>query len=162
LSRVGDLKVSVLDGLLAIPALVGVDVRLSKSARAPFRMVSRRRGVFLTYFTWMPVTNDRQYAGSAQSKKWAGYDVWSVVIMDESYRSAEDAFKQEGGADELLDAVLSLRGTNLAPSGWTHGPYFLSPTGPAELTESDDNPLSIEGGGTMGYVVTFTSEPYSL
>lgn len=160
MSRVADLKASVLTGLGALPALSGVDVRYSRSIRAPFRTLSRKRGVFLTYGKWTAAPVDRQYAGQAVSKKRHGFDRWDVVVISESYRNAADAFTQAGGADELLDGVMTLRGVNLAPPGWTHGPYILEPDD-AELVEPDD-PLTQEGGGTVGYLVTFTSEAYSL
>ncbi|MDD5305389.1 MAG: hypothetical protein PHS14_20005 [Elusimicrobia bacterium] len=157
MSRVSDLKDSIVTALKAMPALADVDVRLSRSERAPFLMFSRKRGVFVVYKHWQAQENSKQFAG--QPRKRNGFDTWSIVVMSESYRSAEDAFGRSGGADELLDAVLDLRGFDIAPSGF-RGTLHLEPTD-ADLTEGEEV-ATAEGGGTVGYIVRFTSEPYSL
>lgn len=157
MSRVGDLKTAVIAALKAMPELQGVDVTLSRSLRAPFLTFSRKRGVFVVYQGWRAQGTGKQFAGAP--KKRNGFDRWAIIVMSESFRSAADAFGQEGGSDELLDAVLDLRGFDAAPAGFS-GTLHLEPED-ADLTEGEEV-VTAEGGGTVGYIVRFTSEPYSL
>jgi hypothetical protein len=157
LSRVSDLKDSLVTALKALPLLDGVDVLLSRSLRAPFLTFNRKRGVFVVYQGWQAQSSDKQFAGAPHKRN--GFDRWAIVVMSESFRSAADAFGQSKGSDELLDTVLDIRGLDLAPPGFG-GTLHLEPEG-ADLTEGEET-ITAEGGGTVGYIVRFTSEPYSL
>lgn len=156
MSRVTDLKQSVLAALQALPSLAGVDVSPSRSVRAPFRAFGRKRGVYLVYGGFAVSEASRQYAGVPTKRKIR--DSWAVVAMAESYRSAAEAFEKSGGADELLDGVLEIQGVNVAPAGWG-APYLLEMNG-GDLTEPDEG--LTDQGGTVGYVVRFTSSEYII
>jgi hypothetical protein len=156
LSRVTDLKQSVLAALVALPGLSGVDVVPSRSVRAPFRAFGRKRGVYLIYGGFTASESSVQYAGVPKKRKIR--DSWAAVVMAESYRSAAEAFEKSGGADELLDGVLGIQGVNVAPTGWG-APYLLETTG-GDLTEPDEG--LTDQGGTVGYIVRFTSSEYVI
>jgi hypothetical protein len=151
-SRVPIIKANLVAALKALPGLAEVDVLPSRSSRAPFTRISRRRGIFVVYGGWEKY--GQQLAG--QPKRQRRRDIWFFVAMAESYRSADDAFTQEGGADDLLEALDSIMGEDIGTGTGTI--LFLDPDS-AELTEAES---STDAGGTVGYVVKMTSSQYMI
>ncbi len=152
MSRIATIKANLISALQAVPALAGVDVKPSRSARAPFTTISRRRGIFVVYGGWEKY--GQQLAG--QPKKQRRRDTWLFVTMAESYRSAEEAFSKTGGADDLLEALDQIMGEDIGTGTGTI--IFLDPES-AELTEGE---ATTDAGGTIGYVVRMVSSQYMI
>jgi len=152
MSRVATIKGNLIAALKLLPELAGCDVLPSRSARAPFTQISRRRGIFVAYGGWEK--HGQQLAG--QPKKQRRRDSWLFIVMAESYRSAPEAFTQDGGADDLLEALDKIMGEDIGQG--TGSIVFLDPEA-AELTEAES---STDAGGTVGYVLKMTSSDYMI
>lgn len=152
MSRVSTIKTNIVTTLQALPSLAGVDVLPSRSARAPFTQITRRRGIFVVYGGWEKYGQQRAGNPKKQNRK----DTWYFVVMAESYRSADEAFTQTGGADDLLEALDDIMGVDVGTG--TGSVVFLDPAG-AELSEAE---AVTDAGGTVGYVLRMASSEYMI